>query len=62
MITRSDISDAARSLRERFTSFSDRNVQDYYSDLSIDDPEAAANQPPSTLGVDPVVKTVGFPL
>lgn len=62
MITRSDISDAARSLREKFTSFSDRNVEDYYSDLSIDDPKAAANQPPPTLGVDPVVKTVGSPL
>ena len=58
MITRSDISDAARSLREKFTSFSDKNVEDYYSDLSLDDPKAAASQPTPTLGVDPVLKTV----
>jgi hypothetical protein len=60
MITRGDISDKARSWKEKFTSFSDRNVEDYYSDLSLDDPKAAANQPSKdpTLGVDAVLKTV----
>lgn len=60
MITRGDISDMARSWKEKFTSFSDSNVADYYSDISLDDPKAAANQAPKdpTLGVDAVLKTV----
>lgn len=61
MLSRDDISDMARSWKEKFTSFSDNNVEDYYSDLSIDDPKAAANmvQKDATLGVDAVLKTVG---
>jgi hypothetical protein len=59
MITRSDISDITRSWKEKFASFSDRNVEDYYSDLSLDDPKAAspASKDP-TFGSDAVLKTV----
>jgi hypothetical protein len=58
MITHGAISDMARSWKEKF--FSDGNIEDYYSDLSLDDPKAVANQPPKdpTLGVDAVLKTV----
>jgi hypothetical protein len=50
-----------RSWKEKFTSFSDKNVEDYYSDLSLDDPKAAVKpQTPKdpTVGVDAVIKTV----
>lgn len=62
MLTRGDILDAARSLREKFTSLSDRNVEDYYNDLdlSIDDPQKPPPLPAKepTFGVDAVLKTV----
>jgi hypothetical protein len=64
MLTPSDIKDTARSWKEKcsekFASISERNVEDYYSDLSLDEndlksPKLAPKDP--TFGVDAVLKT-----
>jgi hypothetical protein len=54
-----DISSVARNWKEKFTSISDKHIDDYYSDLSLeDDPKAAKLTPKeSTFGVDAVSKT-----
>src|ERR1700759_3740180 len=64
MLTPSDIKETARSWKdecsERFASISEKNVEDYYSDLSLegDDPKSpkVVSKDP-TFGVDAVMKT-----
>src|ERR1700761_7931808 len=58
MITRSDISDKLDSWKQKFSSISDRNLSDYYSDLSIDDPKASQQlSKDPTFGADAILKT-----
>jgi hypothetical protein len=55
----SDVSSVARNWKEKFTSISDKHIDDYYSDLSLEDDSKAsvlATKDP-TFGVDAVSKT-----